>query len=167
MQLDRWECGKSKKNGTPRGRRLVAEAVGKKSPFPCRHSGSIRLGSKTLAPPPPAPIDHLQLRLEDYTGARHALAHGIPPPESKGGRCRTQHLWLSLAKLANQAGGVDAACADSARGADIQRRLELAEVRQELIKLLPQDVVRVCLGCCGGRGGAICARVIRDAPMMP
>lgn len=81
----------------------------------------------------------MQLRHNDFIGARHALSHGNPPPESKGSRYRTQHLWLSLAKLADLAdSGNDV---DPARSADIQGRLELTEVREELMKLRLENAV--------------------------
>lgn len=105
------------------------------------------------------PERHLQLRSTDYTGARHALAHGVPPPESKGGRCQAQHLWLSLAKLADLSGASneqeDTAAADPAVDSDIDRRLELAEVREELLKL--SNAVRCWYRvhlCVGGRVSA-------------
>ncbi|CAM9379052.1 unnamed protein product [Scytosiphon promiscuus] len=91
-----------------------------------------------------------QIRLQDYTGAGRALTRGTPPPNQRGGKCEAQHLWLSLAKLAFLAGGGsaagggpggDGASADPARGAEIQRRLELAEVRDRLVKSLPEEEV--------------------------
>ncbi|CAB1098719.1 unnamed protein product [Ectocarpus sp. CCAP 1310/34] len=88
------------------------------------------------------------IRRGDYTGARRALARGSPPANQKGGKCEAQHLWLSLAKLANLAGGSgddgpnassDPVTVDLVRGGEIQRRLELAEVREKLIESLPAN----------------------------
>eukprot|EP00752_Nemacystus_decipiens_P010372 g9242.t1 len=81
-----------------------------------------------------------QIRVKDYTGAGQALTKGSPPANQMGGRCEAQHLWLSLAKLAclaaggSSAGGNAPAPADAARRSDIQRRLELAEVRERLVE---------------------------------
>lgn len=91
---------------------------------------------------PPCPPQS-QIRVKDYTGAGQALTKGSPPANQLGGRCEAQHLWLSLAKLAllaggggsGRSGGGDAsATADAARGSEIQRRLELAEVRERLVE---------------------------------
>lgn len=104
--------------------------------------------TKCATCPPPSPL--FQIRLQDYTGAGRALTRGTPPPNQKGGKCEAQHLWLSLAKLAFLAGGGGAGGGgglggdeDLARGAEIQRRLDLAEVRDRLVKFLPaEEVVR-------------------------
>lgn len=84
------------------------------------------------------------MRVKDYPGAGHALTRGVPPADQKGGKSEAQHLWLSLAKLAFLAGG-DPASSDPGRGAEIQRRLELAEVRDRLMKFVPDDLVGKCV----------------------
>ncbi|CAM9684554.1 unnamed protein product, partial [Ectocarpus sp. 6 AP-2014] len=91
----------------------------------------------------------LRQRMEDPRRGR-ALARGSPPANQKGGKCEAQHLWLSLAKLANLAGGSgdggpnassDPARGDLVRGGEIQRRLELAEVRENLIESRPANAM--------------------------
>lgn len=95
---------------------------------------------------PPAAVPRPdQIRVNDYTGAGQALTKGSPPANQLGGSCEAQHLWLSLAKLALLAGGggsggggtAPAIPAAATPGAEIQRRLELAEVRERLVELRP------------------------------
>lgn len=119
------------------------------------------------------------MRRKDYTGAGQALTRGSPPANQLGGRCEAQHLWLSLAKLAFLAGGgggggkagrghaaADAAPADPARGAEISRRLELAEVRERLMESRPAGEAvseserwRWCFGAAAA--GGRCLRLLR------
>lgn len=101
------------------------------------------------------------------------MARGSPPANQKGGKCEAQHLWLSLAKLANLAGGGDGGLnassdpvtVDLVRGGEIQRRLELAEVRERLIESLPANEVSGLEGVSRARGGGLLITVHAEVVM--
>lgn len=92
-----------------------------------------------------------QLRCQNYPGACESLFFGTPSPDTKGDRCRSQHLWTSLAKLANLAGEVGSEEKDAdvfpaiplnhARACKIQQQLLLAETREGLQDFLAPEAV--------------------------